>query len=177
MSLNIDDVRFKLEEAKFHIELLYLIQKTGASLTHINSPEKEASYLFSAILNAFYSVIEVGGFKSSLHVKNFKSLHPLIYAGSGKGGLRNTSVHVRHIQVEHGTYPKPTKGPVVLRFGVSPKLAMQDKTQGVVNLRFEKIFHVELDNELVPIAEFCNEHLKQLTEFVDSLGRNHLTGM
>jgi hypothetical protein len=138
-------------------------------ITHINDPEKEASYLFSAILNAFYSVTEICGGNSSLLVKNFKSIYPLIYSGSGKGGLRNTSVHVRHIQVEHKKYSKPARGTLVLRFGVNPKLTLPDEGQGVLKLRFEKVFHVEINNELVPIAEFCNEHLKQLAGFVDSL--------
>ena len=96
-------------------------------------------------------------------------MHPLIYSGSGKGGLRNTSVHVRHIQVEKKKYFKPARGTLVLRFGVSPKLALPNESQGVVKLRFEKVFYVEISNELIPIAEFCNEHYKQLVVFVDSL--------
>ncbi|WP_134057949.1 hypothetical protein [Rheinheimera aquimaris] len=177
MTANLHDARFKLEEAAFHIELLYLIQKSGASITHIGNLEKEASYLFSAILNAFYSVTEICGSKTSMQVRNFKNLYPLIYSRSEKGGLRNTSVHVRHIQVENNIYAKPAKGTVVLRFGVSPKLSMPDFTHGVVKLRFEKVFHIEIDNELLAIAEFCNEHLKQLTDFVDSVCRNDATGI
>lgn len=76
-----EDIQFKLEEIKFHLELLYAIEESGKSLTLINNPEKEASYLVSAVLNAFYSLTEMCGGKGNQYVKNLgKSIHLFMLA-------------------------------------------------------------------------------------------------
>lgn len=49
----------KLQEAAFFIELLDALQERGESLTHLEDVEAEASFLYAAILNAFYSVVEI----------------------------------------------------------------------------------------------------------------------
>ena len=51
--------RRKLQEAAFFIELLHALQERGSSLTHLEDTAAEASFLYAAILNAFYSVVEV----------------------------------------------------------------------------------------------------------------------
>ncbi len=48
----------KLEEAQFFLELLDALDQRKRPLTHIGDAAKETTYLFSAILNSFYSVVE-----------------------------------------------------------------------------------------------------------------------
>ena len=164
-----EDVEFKLEEVKFHIELLYAIQETGKSLTHINDPIKEASYLLSAVLNAFYSVTEMCGGKKINLVKEFRESNPKIYAGSGKGGLRNTTVHLSHKQIDFSGYVPPKAGMIKMNFKETPKLVPNKYQDGVLHLNFTTIFYIEICDELISVVDFCNEHLKLLEKFVSKL--------
>lgn len=164
-----EDVEFKLEEVKFHIELLYAIQETGKSLTHINDPMREASYLLSAILNAFYSVTEICGGKRVDLIKEFKDRHPEIYAGSGKGGLRNTTVHMTHKQIDFSGYVPPKAGEVNFNFKDTPKLVPSNVQDGVINLNFTTIFYINICDELISVVDFCDEHLSHLKKLVGKL--------
>ena len=163
------DIDFKINESKFHIELLEVIVKSGKTLTHQKSTEEEASYILSAILNAFYSVTELSGGNKNIKVKEFKDNHPIIYAGSGKGGLRNTTVHVSHVKIDHSGY-KPPKGDAVnLNFRETPKLIMEQESQqdkNSVTLRFTPDFYIEVQGELKNVIDLCTQHLYELENFI-----------
>ena len=167
------DVNFKLEEASFHIELLYLIQKSRKSLTHIDDPLKEASYLFSAILNAFFSATEILKGKNKPLVAEFKRSHPEIYARAKDGGLRNKTVHTEHVEVKYLNKLPPTRGIVVLRFSESPKLSKGEQSKGVVKLRFERVIYVTINGNSVSAVDFCTIHLSKLKCLADRLLETH----
>ncbi|WP_330130922.1 hypothetical protein [Shewanella xiamenensis] len=165
-----EDIQFKLEEIKFHLELLYAIEESGKSLTLINNPEKEASYLVSAVLNAFYSLTEMCGGKGNQYVKEFREIYPSIYAGSGKGGLRNTTVHVAHKRIDFSGYISPQNGRVNFHFKETPKLAPLEKSVGKVTLRFSPNFYLKINGEMVAIVDYFHEHLGALKKLVSRLG-------
>jgi hypothetical protein len=93
----------KLQEAAFFIELLHALQERGTSLTHLDDSESEASFLYAAVLNAFYSVVEIMR-KEGYDTRPFKALHPMIYADGSKGGERErepcTSATLRSILLD-----------------------------------------------------------------------------
>lgn len=65
----------KLQEAAFFIELLHALEKRNEPLTNVDDSETEASFLYAAILNAFYSTVEIMR-KEGHHTRDFKAKHP-----------------------------------------------------------------------------------------------------
>jgi hypothetical protein len=165
-------IKDKLEEVKFFLELFDALEQRGQSLTNTNTVEREASFIFSAILNSFYSVTELAkddGAKKE-EVQTFKIAHPLIYAGSGKGGLRNTTVHVKHIVIDHAGYIPPKGNEVNINFKKTPKLVQEkkDKEVGIV-LKFTPYFYIEINKEMKRIMAVVENHFSELRKFVASL--------
>ena len=99
----------KLAEAAFFIELLEATQERSESLTLGADLQTEAWYLFSAILNSFYSVLDQWRMSDRLNneasYKAFVDQHPEIYSHSHSGGWRSTTVHVSHIHSAFGLFP------------------------------------------------------------------------
>ncbi|MFO1419512.1 MAG: hypothetical protein U1F59_00835 [Candidatus Competibacteraceae bacterium] len=156
------DANTKLKEAQFFIELLEALEKRGDSLTNVVPPVEEASFLLSAILNSFYSVTEHAKSIISLDkVQEFKDSFPLFY--KGRQGLRNMTVHEKHIGVDHEGY-KPPIGKVSFSFRPEPKLS-KHKT-GTANLSLVSYFYLEVDGEFKRITELCYEHYYKLCKFV-----------
>lgn len=161
------DANIKLKEAHFFIELLEALEKRGDSLTNVAPPKEEASFLLSAILNSFYSVTEHA--KSIItvdKVQAFKESFPLFY--KGKQGLRNMTVHEKHVEIDHEGYVRPV-GKVDFSFRPEPKL-IQHKT-GSTKLSFVTSFYLEVDGELKRITELCYEHYYELCRFVKNTVR------
>lgn len=148
--MDIKSYRLKISEANFFLELITALEKRGNSLTHHDNPDEEASFLLSAVLNTLYSATEMLGGKQEPMVKKFRESHPLFYAGSGKGGLRNTTVHVTHVEAASlGRLPQKSPGSVRLNFERTPKLIQEKATsQGRLTLNFTPIFVVEIDGQI-----------------------------
>lgn len=163
---NMADVETKLQEAKFFLELLDALEQRGNSLTSVASAKEEASFLLSAILNSFYSVTEhAKAIVGAERVKQFKSKFPLFYAG--KEGLRNITVHQKHIGTDHEGYIPPAGDRVRIDFRSEPKLIKQNKIPG--RLVFVPYYYVIINNELVRIIELCYDHYYQLQKFVKDM--------
>jgi hypothetical protein len=158
----------KLQEAQFFIELLHALEERGESLTHGANPESEASFLYAAILNAFYSVISVMKEAEGADVSVFTSQHPAIYAHGSKGGERAKTVHLKHVEVAQAGYVPPPGGNLVLTIRRTPKLApprSEDAANLVLRLVPYYYFSVELLGRDVRALEFCEEHLQELRAF------------
>jgi len=155
----------KLQEAAFFIELLHALEERGAPLTWCDDPSLEASFLFAAILNAFYSTIAMME-KEGVNAKAFRAAHPAIYA-HGRGERAKT-VHTAHVETVHSGYIPPRGDKVVLTFRRPPRLApVKESAPGCADLHFraEHYMHIEMTGENVHALQFCEEHLAELTAF------------
>ncbi len=155
----------KLQEAAFFIELLHALEERGASLTRCDDPALEASFLFAAILNAFYSTIVMME-QEGVNAKAFRAAHPAIYA-HGRGERAKT-VHIAHVETAHSGYIPPRGDNVVLTFRPPPRIApVKESAPGRADLHFkgEHYMHIELTDRKVHALQFCEEHLSELTAF------------
>jgi len=169
--INFQDVQFKIKEIKFHIELLDVIVQNSTTLTHQESTEEEASYILSAILNSFFSVTELLGGWDNNEVKIFKDEHPVIYANSNRGGLRNTTVHVSHVKINHVGYIPSSN----FNFRHTPKLILEKElkeNKDVVTFNFTPDFYIEIEGKLVNIIDFCTQHLYKIERLAKEI-QNH----
>ncbi len=160
----------KLSEAQFFIELLQSLEERSESLTHLEDPNLEASFLWAAILNAFYSTVEimrVEGFDT----RDFKKLHPEIYADGSKGGERAKTVHISHSETSLAGYIPPRGDSVNLRFIRRSKLSDQrPKTPERVDLVFRPHYYFAVTHlqQQVHAVSFCLEHLAELKKYHQS---------
>jgi hypothetical protein len=99
----------KLAEAQFFLELLDALDQRHRPLTHTGDAAKEASYLYSAILNSFYSMVAIMRDEEGIDTKAFVDAHPEIYARAKNGGERAKTVHIQHTDTAYSG-PLYTKG-------------------------------------------------------------------
>jgi hypothetical protein len=159
--------RRKLQEAAFFIELLHALQERGDSLTHLGDLDAEASFLYAAILNAFYSVVEIMRVEGH-DTRSFKTAHPVIYADGSKGGERAKTVHISHTEVDLAGYEPPPGNEVNFIFRQHPKLVPPPaRVPGRVDLVFrpEYYFHVSLLGRRVNALDFCQSHYFKLRDY------------
>ena len=164
------DIEEKLNEAKFFLELFDTLEKRSDSLTNNFSIEAEASYILSAILNSFYSVTELAGGKQNPKVKSFRyKEHPSIYAGSGKGGLRNTTVHVRHISADHLGYIPPKGDSINFNMKRTAKLVEeQQNNKAGIAFNIGPYFYLKIGGKYQRITELLESHFKELKTFINN---------
>lgn len=162
----------KLTEAKFFLELLDVLEDRGVSLTHAASSSDEASFLLSAVLNSLYSALEqakpIVGVDA---VTAYKSAHPLIFKGNG--GLRNITVHERHVGVDYEGYIPPPWSTVNFDLRPTPKLIKEAEAMrppGHVTTVLGPDFYVEQDGTLIEIGELCHEQYYALRNFFKARG-------
>lgn len=156
-----ENTQAKINEAKFFIDLLSQLEKKGKSFVTKTLLEDEASYLLSAILNAFYSATEMAGGKNNIDIKKFRDDHSLFYDHSSNGGLRNTTVHLHHKQIDHVGYIPPKGDAVNFNLNKPVQNTPGDKT----DFNFAGKFYLEIENEHKSVLELCSDHLNKLTEF------------
>jgi hypothetical protein len=157
----------KLQEAAFFIELLHALQQRGDPLTHLDDAEAEASFLYAAILNAFYSTVEILR-KEGFDTRDFKAKHPAIYADGSKGGERAKTVHISHTESSLWGYEPPPGGQVHLAFRGAPRLVPEPaRTPGRADLVFRREFYfrVELEGRNVNALSYCERHLEELRRY------------
>lgn len=160
----------KLEEAQFFLELLDALDQRHRPLTRSGDTAKEASYLYSAILNSFYSVIEI--MQKQEHIdaaKEFREKYPEIYARGTKGGERAKTVHIQHTDTAYsGSLPFTTGTDFNLReLRPTPLLIQEARIPGRANFVFgpKHFMSIELRGTLEHITKFCFDHFYQLQDF------------
>lgn len=157
---------YKLKEAEFFLELLDALDKRKKPLTHADDCALEASYLFSAILNSFYSAIAIMRDEENIDVSNFVKAHPEIYARANKGGERAKTVHVSHTLPAKSGYIPPT-GEVILDLRETPVLVEEAKIPGRVDLNLGSNHYmlIEVTGKLENVNDFCHKHFYELLNF------------
>lgn len=158
----------KLSEAAFFIELFEATQERTESLTRDSDLETEASFLFSAIMNSFYSALEhwSNTTKDKPAYNAFVKMYPEIYSHSHSGGWRSTTVHVRHMPITFSGYVPPKGREVPLVFKAPPKLASREVLEDRVDLRFQPLYYVEYKGELLEVVALSRKHLSELEKFI-----------
>jgi len=162
----------KLQEARFFLELLDAMETRKLSLTMNATCEEEASYLLSAVLNALYSALEqakpVLGVDS---VKAYKEQHSAILRG--KSGLRNITVHERHVGPECSGYIPPAGNAVKLDLRPTPKLIVEIDAKLLpanLNRALGANHYIAIDGELRDITELCFEQYYALRRYLQANG-------
>ncbi len=126
----------KLEEAQFFLELLDALDLRRRSLTRAGDTAKEASYLFAAVLNSFYSAVAIMRDKEGIDVKAFVAANPEIYARAKDGGERAKTVHVRHTDAAFSGYIPPKGNEVNFNMRKTPLLIEEARIPGKVEFVF-----------------------------------------
>jgi hypothetical protein len=156
--------RDKLKEAKFFIELLHALEERGESFSHGATAGEEASYLFSAIVNSFYSVIVMLE-DAGVDAAAFRTEHAEIYANAKTGGVRAVTVHKQHVPMSLSGYIPPLGNELALAFRAPPKLASSRSTT-VLAFKNQHYVCLPRDWSVVHALEFCENHLRTLEAFV-----------
>jgi hypothetical protein len=156
----------KLEEAQFFLELLDALDQRHSPLTHIGDTAKEASFLYSAILNSFYSVIAIMRDEEGIDTKAFTDLYPEIYARAKNGGERAKTVHINHIDTAF-TGTLFTKGTNFDMPRCSPLLIQKERKPGRADFVIgpKHFMFIELYDNLVHVTKFCFDHFYRLRDF------------
>lgn len=162
--------RAKIGEAAFFIELLKALEERGSeSLSHQRTKSEEASYLFSAILNAFYSCTAIlleGNSRLKPAIADFRASYPGIYRS--ETGERAKTVHIAHVHPAGSNYVPPGAKKINLIFRSTPRPAPKRRS---TDLRFTPEFqiYVEVDRAHHRALAYFEEHLSTLKQFLDSV--------
>ena len=145
----------KLREARFFLTLMKELERSGQPLVERDQVRDEMAFLLSALLNSLYAVTEHLKAVVDLEaVKNFKTQHPLIFGS--KLGLRNLTVHERHVAPSSRTYI-PTNGGANLVFS-QPRAESAD-------LVFRAEYYFEPEGESAHIVSLSSSVLASLESF------------
>lgn len=157
----------KLEEAQFFLELLEALDQRRRPLTHSANTAKEASFLFAAALNSFYSTIAIMRDEEGVDVTLFVKAHPEIYERANKGGERAKTVHVSHTDVAYSGYIPPKGNEVNFNFRKTPVLIEESRKPGYADfvLGPDHYMLIEVSGNLVQVTQFCHDHFYQLKRF------------
>lgn len=161
----------KLEEAQFFLELLDALDQRRRPLTRVGDTAKEASYLFAAVLNSFYSAIAIMRDEEGINVKPFTDAHPEIYARAKDGGERAKTVHVKHTDTAFSGYIPPLGNAAKFRFKATPRLVEEVRVPGRADLTFgpDHYMFIDLRGGLENVTDFCYEHFDKLRVFRASI--------
>jgi hypothetical protein len=157
----------KIEEAQFFLELLDALGKRRRPLTRVGDTAKEASFLFAAVLNSFYSAVAIMRDEEGVDVKSFVASHPEIYARAKDGGERAKTVHVKHTDTAFSGYVYPAPNALNVRFTRTPRLIEETRVPGRANLALgpDHYMFIDLRGRLENVADFCYEHFFKLRSF------------
>ncbi|HRD50815.1 MAG TPA: hypothetical protein PL166_14640 [Candidatus Contendobacter sp.] len=157
----------KLEEAQFFLELLDALDRRRKPLTHSEDTAKEASYLFAAVLNSFYSAVAIMRDEEGIDVKTFVGAYPEIYARAKDGGERAKTVHVKHTEAAFSGYIPPKGNEVNFDFRKTPLLIEEAHVPGRVDFAFgpDHYMFIELRDKLEHVTQFCYDHFYKLRAF------------
>lgn len=161
----------KVEEARFFIELIDALEERGESLSHVADASSEASFLFAAVLNAFYGaaamLYETEG-HSKPTVRAFTRQYPDVYGHHV--GTRAVTVHKRHVETTTTGYIRPPGNQSNAYFTKRPKLAPPHEPSVVVVGRGYFYTVLSPSGREVRTRDFCLDHLGAIRQFRNSLG-------
>lgn len=157
----------KLEEAKFFLELLDVLDHRRQPLTHDGDTAKEASYLFAAVLNSFYSTVAIMRDEEGIDVKAFVDANPEIYARAKNGGERAKTVHIKHTDVAFSGYIPPKGNEINFDMRKTPLLIEESRNPGKIDLVFgaDHYMFIELHGKPEHVTQFCYDHFYHLRDF------------
>lgn len=157
----------KLEEAQFFLELLDVLDHRRQPLTRAGDTAKEASYLFAAVLNSFYSAVAIMRDEEGIDVKAFVDASPEIYARAKNGGERAKTVHVKHTDVAFSGYIPPKGNEVNFDMRKTPLLIEESRIPGRVDLVLgaDHYMFIELRGKPEHVTQFCYDHYYRLRKF------------
>lgn len=159
----------KILEAIFFLELLDAAEERSKPLTLNGTVKKEISYLFGAILNSMYSALEHA--KSTIGeeaVVRYKKQNPELFGGRG---IRNTTIHERHVESNYSGYIPPKGNAVNFNFHPTPRLIQEEQHENrsaTFNLR--PIHYINYNNEPVEISSLCHRQILLLEKFLKQEG-------
>lgn len=156
----------KLKEAEFFLELLDALDERKRPLTRVADTAQEASYLLSAILNAFYSAVVIMRDEEKIDVEEFVAANPEIYARADRGGERARTVHVSHtLPAFSGYLPPKLDAPLYMR--KTPVLVEEAQIPGRMDVVFgpNHYIYVALKGRNIEVCEFCYDHFCKLRAF------------
>ena len=159
----------KLAEARFFLELLDALEKRKRPLTHDSTSALEVSYLLSAVLNSLYSALEqakpIAGVGA---IKAYKAAHSALLGGKG---LRNITIHERHVGVDHSGYIPPPGNAVNFDFRKTPRLVQEEQaaSKGVI-LNMGATHYIEYGGQLTHVTELCFQQFYELRTFLGAHG-------
>lgn len=159
----------KLAEAGFFLELLDVLENRKRSLTHGSAVAMEVSYLLGAVLNSLYSALEQA--KPSIgvaEVQAYKTAHTTLLGGKG---IRNITIHERHVVIDHSGYIPPPGHAVSFDLRETPRLVQEERAaSNGVALHMGVTHYIEYEGELTGVTELCFKQFYELREFLASRG-------
>lgn len=159
----------KLAEGFFFLELLDALDKRKRPLTHGSTSAQEVSYLLGAVLNSIYSALEhakpIAGVEA---VKAYKAAHSALFGGKG---IRNLTIHEKHIGIAHSGYIPPPGNAVNFYGGKAPRLVQeeQEASKGV-NFYTGATHYIQYEGALTDVTGLCFQQLYALRTFLASNG-------
>ncbi len=148
----------KLEEAKFFLELLQTLEEKGSALTSTATSDQEASFLFSAIVNALYSAVAMLE-EAEVNLMHFRKEHAELYAIGKKGGARAVTVHKQHLRMAFSHTTPPF---------MEPAFSLRELPDGATQNRHYIV--LPRDWSIVHALEFCHYHYCKLQDFMQRSG-------
>lgn len=161
----------KIEEARFFLELFDALMRRGSSLTNGENRTSEASFLFGAILNAFYSGVALLQ-ESKLPASAFKKAHPVIYDRGSEGGLRGKHVHISPVEMSAAGYVPPSGDSVALQSYTwpEPKLTKTMPSEGgrvVLTGETRYYFTHPESGRSEDVFHFCMQHYFKWSKHIE----------
>ncbi|WP_146220538.1 hypothetical protein [Thioalkalivibrio sp. ALE21] len=159
----------KLAEASFFLELLDALENRKRPLTSGATAAMEVSYLLSAVLNSLYSALEqakpIAGVEA---VKAYKATRSALLGGQG---VRNITIHEKHVGIDHSGYIPPPGNAVNFDLRKTPRLIQEERaaSKGVV-VRMGAKHYIEHEGKLTDVTELCFRQFYELRAFLSSRG-------
>ena len=153
--------------ARFAVESVLEMVWNTQPLTGMEDTAKEASFLFAAVLNSFYSAVAIMRDEEGINVKPFTDAHPEIYARARDGGERAKTVHVKHTDTAFSGYIPPPGNAVNFRFKATPRLVEETRVPERVDFTFgpDHYMFIDLRNRMENATDFCYGHFDKLRAF------------
>jgi len=159
----------KLAEASFFLELLNALEQRKRPLTHGSTSALEVSYLLGAVLNSLYSALEqakpIAGTET---VKAYKAAHSALLGGRG---IRNITIHEKHVGIDLSGYIPPPGNAVNFNFRKAPRLVEEERAASKgITLRMGASHYIEYEGKLTEVTELCFQQFYELRAFLSSHG-------
>jgi hypothetical protein len=153
------DTATKLAEAAFFLELFTALELREEPMTHTHSQEAEASYLFSAILGAFYAALAQWHRKTGNHkvYQAFKKLHTEIHGSTEQGGWRSLTVHLSHVAISETKLISTLALEAHVRASASKLAQCDDLPFAPIEVHLPQ-YCVSYRGQSKPVLAFCQEH-------------------